>query len=405
MKPSYDLVIIGSGGAGCAAALEAFQLNQNIVILTKGSADYSKTANAQGGIQAAIGEGDSPELHFQDTMKAGKFKSEEKIVRVLTESAAETIQWLENIGVQFDRVDGGYKLKKAGGVSKARVLSCGDSTGNKIIKPLLSVVKEKGISLQENTGVKHIRKEKDRFYLDIVQDGVEKTIETKAVVLATGGLLPKGKRAGLDLGDMASFPDGIGLAEQLQAEVLNADLTQYHPTGIILPKALRRDRLPETMRDSGARLLNKNLEEFVDPLQTRNIVHTAIVNECESGRGVKTEDGYVGVWFTTNEIDKKMGAGYVEKNYPKFYHLFLSHGQDLSKEPVLVYPIVHYSLGGVKINEKTETTVPGFFAAGETTWGVHGEERLMGNSLLDIFVFGRIAGRQAAQYIENINHG
>jgi aspartate oxidase len=278
------------------------------------------------------------------------------------------------------------------------VLSCGDSTGNKIVVPLLNFVKNLGIELKENTGVLAVSKQEDLFKLQIKAEGEPSDIYSKSVILATGGLLPKEKKAGIALGDMADFPDGIGLAEQLNAEVVNADLTQYHPTGVVLPKALRRDRFPETMRASGARLLNKHGEEFIDPLLTRKIVQTAIVEECQKGNGIETEDGYVGVWFTCQEIDEKMGDGYTQKHYPKFYNLFMKHGHDITKEPVLVYPIVHYSLGGVRINEKTETTVEGFFAAGETTWGVHGEERLMGNSLLDIFVFGRIAGKQAIQY-------
>ena len=157
----YDLIIIGSGGAGCSAAIEAFKKSKNIIILTKGSAKYSKTANAQGGIQAAMGEGDSTEIHFQDTMKAGNFKSDEKIVRVLTSKAVETIQWLEGIGIEFDKEGTSYKLKKAGGVSKPRVLSCGDSTGNKIVMPLLSFVRNLGIELKENTGVLTISKQED----------------------------------------------------------------------------------------------------------------------------------------------------------------------------------------------------------------------------------------------------
>ena len=401
-KNTYDLIIIGSGGAGCAAALEAKKKSDNILILTKSFKKFSKTANAQGGLQASFGDGDSAALHFEDTMKAGNFKSDPALVKILTERSRATVEWLENLGVFFDRTEeNNFKLKTAAGVSIPRVLSCGDSTGNKIVEPILKRVAEAGIEVQEDAGVKRVEKKNGIFTLKV--QGLEEdfTLTTRALIIATGGLLPKEKRAGLALGKIKDIPDGVSLAEQLGATCVHPDLMQYHPTGIILPKALRRKRLPETMRGAGARILNKNKEVFIDPLTTRNKLTQAIVETCNDGMGVVTEDGYQGVWLITPDLDKIKGEGFTEKNYPTFYNLFLEHGHDLTKEPVLVYPIVHYGLGGIEINEKTETSVEGLFSAGETTWGVHGEERLMGNSLLDIFVFGRIAGQNAIAYALN----
>jgi len=392
----YDTVIIGSGGAGCSAAIEAWEMTKKVVILTKGAKDLSKTANAQGGLQAAIGKHDSVDAHYQDTIAAGNKQSNPLLVEVLTQSASKTVEWLENIGVQFDRNNGSYNLKKAAGISNARVLSCGDETGNKLIRPILQKVADLGIPLIENCGVNTIAKIEDKF--EIFLSGVAShSIKAKTVIIATGGLMPREKRLGMEKTLVNSMPDGIELASKLGAKCQHADLVQYHPTGIILPSKLKRERLPETMRGAGAKLLNKHLKEFVDPLKTRNQLSDAIVAECDIGNGVVTEDGRQGVWLTTPDIDKQSGAGYTQQNYPKFYKLFKDLGHDLSKDPVLVYPIVHYSLGGVQIDEKARTTVTNLFAAGETTWGVHGEERLMGNSLLDIFVFGRIAGRSAAE--------
>jgi len=209
--------------------------------------------------------------------------------------------------------------------------------------------------------------------------------------------MPREKRVGVFNPGQEHIPDGVGLAEQLGAKCENASLNQFHPTGILQPKSLRRERLPETMRAAGARILDKNFTEFVDPLTTRNKLTDAIVNCCDNGFGVVTDDGYQGVWLMTPDIDELNGKGYTASNYPKFYNLFIENNHDISLKPVLIYPIVHYSLGGIAIDENAETTVRGVFAAGETTWGVHGEERLMGNSLLDIFVFGKLAGKNAAQ--------
>jgi len=396
-KDTYDVIIVGSGGAGCSAALEAWKSSEKVLILTKSGKQISKTANAQGGLQAAIGAGDTPDFHYQDTMNAGNHKSNPKLVRILTESARNTVSWLESIGVSFDREGDGYKLKRAAGISQDRVLSCGDQTGNRVIKPILDAVKKLGIPLLENSGVTELRKSANLFYATVVIGEQKQVLKSRTIIIATGGLLPREKRLGMSNSIGNQMPDGIGLAEQVGAVCKNANLTQYHPTGVITPVDLRRERLPEPMRGAGARILNKNFDEFVDPLTTRNKLTDAIVTQCEQGLGVTTDDGLQGVWLMTPEIDEIKGRGYTEKNYPKFFKLFLDHGHDLTKNPVLVYPIVHYSLGGIQIDEDAQTNIKGLYAAGETTWGVHGEERLMGNSLLDIFVFGRIAGTNAVK--------
>lgn len=397
-----DVLIVGTGGGGCSAASEVWKLTNNVLIVSKGKLIESKTAQAQGGIQAAILEGDSPELHYQDTLKAGNYKNDKKLVEILTRNAKTTITWLEDLGVEFDKkAFGEYKLKSAAGLSKPRVLSCGDESGNRIIKPLLDRIKNQGIPIKENCGIYKLEKKKNIFFCYANYQGTSYCFASKAVILATGGIIPREKRAGIK-NDGIILPDGIELGSMLGAKIVQSDLMQFHPTGIIHPKALRRKRLPETMRAAGARLLNRNQEPFVNPLLTRNKLTQKIVNVCENGNGVETDDGYVGVWMTTPDIDRKMGEGYTKLNYPKFYYSFLENGHDITQKPVLVYPIVHYSLGGIQINEKTESSVPGLFVVGETAYGVHGEDRLMGNSLLDIFVFGRISGLNAAKYAAKI---
>jgi len=395
-RRNWDVIVIGAGGAGCSAAIEAARMTDRVCILAKSTPFDSKTANAQGGLQASFADDDTPDLHFDDTIRAGKGKSKPELVRILADNARETVFWLEDHGVQFDRTGDRFALKTGAGISRPRVLSCGDSTGNRVMKPILEAVQKANIRIFWHSAVYRAKKTEDGFDLEVRIDGAESRFSCRSLVLATGGLIPREKRAGMKSNNASLAPDGVELAEQLGAEVVNADLMQYHPTGVILPAVLRRERLPETLRGAGARLLDRNLEEFTDALATRGELTDAIVKACEEGRGVQTEDGRVGVWLTTPDVDRKNGTGYLAANYPKFDRLFKEHDHDLSHNNVLVYPIVHYSLGGVDIRENAETSVAGLFAAGESTWGVHGDERLMGNSLLDIFVFGRIAGRNAA---------
>lgn len=403
----FDVVILGAGGAGCAAAIEARQITPRVLLVTNGSFQESKTSQAQGGIQAAFGENDSPEKHADDTLRTGQHANDPKLVRIMAESARETIHWLESLGVVFNKKDGSYVLQTAAGLSEPRVLSAGDMAGKGIMAALIRETQRVGIAVKEHSAVHHISKSDGSFQLTLrAKDQVEALIlHARSVVIATGGFMPREKAGGYSSSTKSETPDGITLAESLGATVVCPDLVQYHPTGVILPRELRRVRLPETMRSAGAVLLNRQGREFTDSLMTRNDLTQAIVEECRRGNGVDTDDGRRGVWLDTPRLDQINGSGFTRTHYPTFVQMFLDHGHDITQHPVLVYPILHYSLGGINIDEHCETTVPGCFAAGEITWGVHGKERLMGNSLLDIFVFGRIAGKNAAQRATNIRHG
>tara|TARA_B100001093_G_scaffold520495_1_gene616816 strand:+ start:14419 stop:15636 length:1218 start_codon:yes stop_codon:yes gene_type:complete len=396
----YDIVIIGSGGTGCAAALEASSKTQNILIVTKGDFFHSKTARAQGGIQASFSSNDSAEIHYNDTMEAGKHCSDPKMVEVMTNSACDTVRWLEGYGVNFDKINGEYVLSSAAGLTHPRVLTCSGQAGERILRPLAHHVKSLGIDIFEYHGVTDISNENNQFRLQLKNKKNEIiTVKSKALILASGGVLQKEVEIGMQKNEIQSSLNTLKIAKKLNLNIVNTDLVQYHPTGVVSPSSLRRERLPETMRGDGATLVNSCGEEFSNPLATRGKLTEAIINECKEDRCISTEDGYRGVLMQTQNIDHFHGLGYLANKYPKFYKHFLDHGIDISKEPVLVYPILHYSLGGIKSDEKAQTNLNGCFVAGEASWGVHGNDRLMGNSLLEIFVFGRIAGQEACKYI------
>ncbi|MCB1076359.1 MAG: FAD-dependent oxidoreductase, partial [Verrucomicrobiae bacterium] len=328
----WDVVVVGSGGAGCAAAIEAKQAGARVLMITKSSLLDSKTARAQGGIQAAVGDGDSPERHFEDTWKAGKEMGNEALVRILSERAPETVKWLEEMGVAFDRDESGYRLMSAAGLSHPRVLTCGDTAGRGIAEAVLRRVEALNIPIWHETGLTDLASVPRGFRLTLKQQGrvSDPTLLTRTVVLATGGAMPEERSAGLVEEGLANMPDGLDLAARLGARVVMPDLVQYHPTGILLPKALRRKRLPETMRGAGARFLNREGEAFVDPLLTRNDLTQAIIEECQKGLGVETDDGRQGVWLDTPRIDQVKGAGYLREHFPTFHALFLEHGNDLT---------------------------------------------------------------------------
>jgi len=291
-------------------------------------------------------------------------------------------------------------LSSAAGLSHPRVLTCSGQAGERILKPIAFQVKNLGIDIFEYHGVTGITKENSTFILQLTNINNEVIkVKSNALILASGGILQKELEIGMQKDEIQNSLNTLNIAQKLNLKIVNSDLVQYHPTGVVSPSSLRRERLPETMRGDGATLVNSNGEEFSNPLITRGKLTEAIINECKEGRCVVTEDGYRGVFLQTQNIDNINGYGSLANKYPKFYKLFLDHGIDISKEPVLVYPILHYSLGGIKSNERAQTNLRGCFVAGEASWGVHGKDRLMGNSLLEIFVFGRIAGQEAAKYI------
>ena len=393
----FDVIVVGAGGAGCSAAIEAKLNNSDVCIICKSLKIQNKTFRAQGGIQAAFGKDDSELNHYNDTIKAG-IVNKKKLVNILVKNAKEAVLWLEKLGVKFDKKNGNYVLKKGAGMSHPRILSCGDTTGNRIIEPLHKKVTDLNIPIFENLTISDIEKNKNNLFICKAKNTNNKVYKfsCKSLVLATGGDIGKEKKSGII--KQNDDYDGKQLSKKLGLVYKKQDLRQYHPLGVLDPSKLKRSVIPESIRFDGARLLNKNNKEFIKKNSLRGEVTKAIIKECKNGLGIKTSSGYYGVWLTTSEIERKKYKGFIKEKYPSLWRNFLRINWDPSVKNILVYPVLHYNLGGIDINQEAQTNIKGVYAAGEATWGVHGQERIMGNSLTDIFVFGRIAGRNASKY-------
>jgi succinate dehydrogenase / fumarate reductase flavoprotein subunit/L-aspartate oxidase len=223
------------------------------------------------------------------------------------------------------------------------------------------------------------------------------TVSAKAVVLATGGggrLHVQGYPTSNNFG---ATGDAIALAYRAGVELVDLDSFQYHPTGLVFPHHMVGMLVSEAVRSHGGQLRNDRGERFINELETRDLVSSAIINECKQGRGIKTPDGRSGVWLDTPQLEESKGSGFLRKKLPDLYKQMMRTGINITKQPLLIYPTLHYQNGGVVIDEKAETRVPGLFVAGEAAGGIHGHNRCMGNSLLDILVFGRRAGLAAAK--------
>lgn len=403
--PSYetDVLVIGGGGAGAAAAIEAQNAGCSVLIVTKFRMGDSNTIMAEGGMQAAVGDDDLPADHFTDAYGGGQFAADRELLVKLVNEAPEAVLWLRNLGMEFDcDPNGELHLSRGGGTSHKRMLSARDSTGAEIMRTLRDEVQNRNIPVLHYTAAVELLTDRAGRVSGAVLQNMENhenyTVRAKSVVLATGGCgqlhiqgFPTSNHGG-------STADGLVMAYRAGALLCGMDSMQYHPTGVAYPSVIRGKLVTEKARSLGAKLINAQGEPFVHPMETRDVVCAAIIRECKSRHnGVKTPDGY-GVWLDTPMIDAIHGAGKTEQQLPGMLRMFARFGVDIRKEPVLVYPTLHYQNGGLKIDADCRVLgVPDLFAAGEVTGGIHGKNRLMGNALTDVIVFGRTAGRYAAR--------
>ncbi|HXG76764.1 MAG TPA: FAD-dependent oxidoreductase [Gaiellaceae bacterium] len=392
---SLDVLVVGSGAAGLAAAVSAGRAGARVALATKTTIQACNSAKAQGGIQAALGPDDSPELHAEDVMRSSHGTADPRLVEVLTSEAPAAIRWLEELGVAFTRENGGYRLARCGGASRRRLLQVGDRTGHAITKALREAFEAgSGVELPHHRLVALAPGEHGWRASFETREGVVE-LSAGAVVLAAGGrCYAEAERRG-ELS--TNHPNATGEVTQVALEAGAAardlDALQYHPNGGAWPPSMQGYSIPETTRAYGAVLLNADGEEFTDSLGPRDAVSQAIFDEVAKGKGVCTPDGRPAVWLDTTRIPQADA----EISLPYMLRRYRAAGIDPLSEPILTYPVLHYQNGGLVIDEHAETTLEGVFACGEIAGGTHGRNRMMGNSLLECTVFGRRAGRAAAE--------
>jgi succinate dehydrogenase / fumarate reductase flavoprotein subunit/L-aspartate oxidase len=394
-RVSFDVLVVGSGASGLAAALSAERAGARVALVTKGALQSCNSAKAQGGIQAAFGEDDSPEQHAEDVWESSHATANRRLVEILTGEAPGAIHWLEENGVEFTRENGGYRLARCGGATRKRLLQVGDRTGHAITTALREAYTASGGEAFPNSPLVSLEQAENGWVATCRRkNGDELVIRAGAVVLAAGG---RCYREAEERGELSTnHPGATGevtqLAADLGAELRDFDALQYHPNGGAWPPTMQGYSIPETTRAYGATLLNSEGEEFTDPLGPRDAVSQAIFDEVEAGRGVDTPDGRPAVFLDTTRIAEHDA----EISLPYMLRRYRSAGIDPLREAILTYPVLHYQNGGLVIDEHGETTLPGLHACGEIAGGTHGRNRMMGNSLLECTVFGRRAGEHAA---------
>ena len=392
---SFDVLVVGSGAAGLAAAVSAELSGARVGLATKTTLQACNSAKAQGGIQAAFGEDDSPGIHAEDVMRSSHDTADPKLVEVLTSEAPSAIHWLEELGVEFTRSNGGYRLARCGGATRHRLLQVGDRTGHAITKSLRDTYEAGGGAELPHHALRSVAPTDSGWAASFETKEGPATVEAGALVLAAGGRCFAEAETRRELS--TNHPNATGEATRIAldagAEARDLDALQYHPNGGAWPSTMQGYSIPETTRAYGAVLLNADGEEFTDSLGPRDAVSQAIFDEVEAGRGVLTEDGRPAVLLDTTRISQEDA----EISLPYMLRRYRGAGIDPLSEPIYTYPVLHYQNGGLVIDEHAETTLEGVFACGEIAGGTHGRNRMMGNSLLECVVFGRRAGKAATE--------
>ena len=403
-NPDYDVdvLVIGGGGAGSSAAIEAHEAGADVMIVTKLRIGDANTMMAEGGIQAADKPNDSPAIHFVDAFGGGHFAAKRELLSKLVCEAPEAIQWLSELGVEFDKEpDGTMVTTHGGGTSRKRMHAAKDYSGAEIMRTLRDEVFNRGIPVVDFTAaIELILDENGRAAGAVLMNMETRDLlvaRAKTVIIATGGAGRMHYQGFPTSNHYGATADGLVLGYRAGAKLLYAETLQYHPTGAAYPEQIFGALVTEKVRSLGAKLVNAKGEVFMHPLETRDVSAASIIRECSTrANGVDTGNGQ-GVWLDTPMIEKIGGEGTIERRIPAMMRMFAKYGIDIRREPILVYPTLHYQNGGLDITPDCMTTnVQNLFVAGEAVGGIHGKNRLMGNSLLDIIVFGRDAGKSAA---------
>jgi succinate dehydrogenase / fumarate reductase flavoprotein subunit len=406
----HDVLIIGAGGAGLRAAIEALAQGARVGLVCKSLLGKAHTVMAEGGIAAAMGNVDKKDdwrTHFCDTMRGGKFLNNWRMAQLHAREAPERVRELEQWGALFDRTDDGQILQRAfGGHTFKRLCHVGDRTGLELIRTLQDRGVQQGIDVFMECTITRLIKDGERIagaFGYWREQGRFVTFKAKSIVIATGGI---GKAWKITSNSWEYTADGMALAYEVGAELLDMEFVQFHPTGMVWPPGVQGILVTEAVRGEGGTLKNNRGERFMekyDPkrmeLSTRDVVARAIYTEVKEGRGSLHGGAYLDI--------SHQPAEYVKKKLPSMYHQFKELADvDITTGPMEVGPTCHYMMGGIRVEAETgQSTVPGLFAAGEAAAGLHGSNRLGGNSLSDLLVFGKRAGNAAADYAKSVQSG
>ena len=404
----HDVLIIGAGGAGLCAAIAALGQGATVAVVCKSLLGKAHTVMAEGGIAAAMSNVDKADdwrTHFRDTMRGGKFLNNWRMAHLHAQEAPDRVRELEQWGALFDRTSDGEILQRAfGGHTFKRLCHVGDRTGLEMIRTLQDRGVHLGIDVYMECAITRLLKDGDRLagaFGYWRESGRFVVFKAKSVVIATGGI---GKAWRITSNSWEYTGDGMGLAYDAGAELMDMEFVQFHPTGMVWPPGVQGILVTEAVRGEGGVLRNKDGERFMeryDPekmeLSTRDVVARAIYTEAKEGRGTEHGGAYL-------DISHKP-ADYVKKKLPSLYHQFRELADvDITQGPMEVGPTCHYMMGGIRVEAETaEATIPGLFAAGEAAAGLHGANRLGGNSLSDLLVFGRRAGLSAAAHAKQVD--
>ena len=403
-----DVLIIGGGGSGCSAAIEAHAAGANVMIVTKLRLGDANTTMAQGGIQAATKENDSPAAHYLDSFGGGHFAAQPELLKKLVCDGPQSIKWLSELGVIFDKeTDGTLITTSGGGISCNRVHACLDYTGAEVMRTLRDEILNRNIHVVDFTAAVELILDVDGKAAGAVlynmETGAHLVARAKTVIITTGGSGRLHYQGFPTSNHYGATADGLILAYRAGASLINPESFQYHPTGAVFPTQIFGSLITEKVRALGTMLINSEGEAFIHPLETRDVTAAGIIRECSThGKGVNTSGGSA-VWLDTPMIDIIHGEGKIEKSTPAVLRMFLKHNIDIRKQPILVFPTLHYQNGGIKANVGCSTDTENLYAAGEVVGGIHGRNRLLGNSMLDIIVFGRTAGSNAAEKSKSVN--
>lgn len=429
----HDVIVVGAGGAGLRAAIECSALGMNTGVVCKSLLGKAHTVMAEGGMAASLGNADPRDdwkIHFRDTMRGGKFLNQWRMAELHAKQAPERVNELEKWGAVFDRTkDGLINQRNFGGHRYPRLAHVGDRTGLELIRTLQDHGIHQGFDVHMECTALEILKDGDRVSGLVAywrETGRFVLFKAKAIILATGGA---GKAWKITSNSWEYTGDGFAMAYEAGAELLDMEFTQFHPTGMVWPPSVRGILVTEGVRGDGGILLNSEGKRFMfnyiperfapetadteeeanrwlagddtarrpPELLTRDVVAKAIISEVKAGRGSVHGGAYL-------DIASRVPAEKIKKKLPSMYHQFKELAEvDITKQPMEVGPTLHYFMGGIRVDADTQATnIPGLFACGECAAGLHGANRLGGNSLSDLIVFGTLAGKGANEYIKSL---